>query len=157
MSFLVRQCKHKNQDKKSMCLIYNDTFSHKMHLRRLNLFASYTLSRLGLKCVNKNGFYKRSNSWLSLLTTCFFLFVLNRFSIFVFFKSPIYINQIISQRLRIQNTFKEEQHYVKSIWNFINLDLLVQSVTTLSHFANFKVLKVLIILWIYCFLWTLFM
>ena len=105
VSFWVRQCKHKNQDKKSMCLIYNDTFSHKMHLRRLNLFASSTLSRLGLKCVNKNGFYKRSNSWLSLLTTCFFLFVLNRFSIFVFFKSPIYINQIISQRLRLQKTF----------------------------------------------------
>ena len=123
VSFWVRQCKHKNQDKKSMCLIYNDTFSHKMHLRRLNLFASSTLSRLGLKCVNKNGFYKRSNSWLSLLTTCFFLFVLNRFWIFVFFKTPISINQIISQRLRIQNTFKEEQHYVKYIWNFINLNV----------------------------------
>ena len=106
-----------------MCLIYNDTFSHKMHLRRLNLFASSTLSRLGLKCVNKNGFYKRSNSWLSLLTTCFFLFVLNRFWIFVFFRTLISINQIISQRLRIQNTFKEEKHYVKYIWNFINLNV----------------------------------
>ena len=99
VSFWMRQCSIKTKTKKWMCLIYNDTFSHKMHSRRLNLFASSTLSRLGFEMRQQKRFYTRSNSWLGLLT-CFILFVLNKISVFISFENIRFLSLLLfSNRL----------------------------------------------------------